>query len=1379
MLKPMKRSVAAVLVWLQIMMLLTVAAPQTLAVEDTAQSAQAAPAAAAMDAETEQQTPGLNPVIEGTVRFGSFNYTGDKGTDAAGDERDGVDYVSTFYYSDDYFSASAVNPNATAKVMDWSDLENLSLATLSKDFTIACYGSSENTFPTVWTNKDKNAKRFLNDCGFGNVFVSSDFNKQTGADTLGYVFGSKQITVYDQKTQQNKTFTLVAVGVRGAGYGAEWASNLTIGDSETATLANSGTYRHKGFNDGAQMVLKDLKDYTNNMTGDVKYWVVGYSRSGAIANLVAGDITKNASTYKTSIDDVYGYTFEAAAGALKTEDPNGTKYPNIHNILNKMDAVPLVSPILFNHIRLGVDYYLPYYKLTGTNDANPIIETYYNNMYNTLKKVAVIAPLYVDATTTQDPTLTDANPDTYPYKTPVQIYSFGITNPLPWPIGNGADGFVETISNRNSKLPISGITTSGAMMDVFLDSLVEKVMKSIAWDQDLFNITDLPFNQHGYITDNMTNNPLRHEWRFVVQYQEAFRTLAASALKTPGMGLSALNGISDKLMDKGITDLIGDALSAGAYYAEMHNGIRYNRAVYHLIEPMTSLAQKIVAKLELFDNTTRNSNGKTDLQNAQDALQTIMPVMTWLYCQDHTKNQYNGEYLGTAFGNVSKILVTHIPELGVSWLMSLDDVFISDYREITLPKDANISMYLFRPGIDDAYAKQIDAAGINAAGEARGALVATVNGGVLADSKDARISVSESGENVIIRYPGNLDIRFDVTATSDDVNVQLADYAPANVVNVYSTADRATTASADYNESNITDTHVVRDGIGENSVMTPDITQSAQDINTLSNGTEIPLKAGDTLQIMAWHGSNQVADSHDATYVINRIASKTCVVDFSGMTVAKNGTLKTSTASSASGEFKQNGNNVTYQLNAEKQDTQTTYSAYSSVDTASAYGTNVEGKYYYTESITAIPASSVYFDDSFATAPAFTSDGHGYSTDIDDQAVSKSAAAASGTFYYTFYGTGVDVYCTTDSESGYVSAAVFQTDDPTACSKNNRVGKAVTVSNKSSEGTRYNTPTISFMNLGEADVYTLKIVANEGAQFKLDGVRVYNPVMAGTAAAEAQAEAGEGNVVYINLHDILLNAKNDYTVTPGITTEYKTDENGEFVLDENGQKIPIIDPSAVSGVLYLDDVNSIKTTSHYDADQVWHEEELTIYKDQFDVYKNNSPKNEIYLAAADGEKKQAITFQLDTDKVRAGSPIYIGLSAPETGSGTVLVNGEALKPAVHSVIDMYYAVTVPEDGVITITNDGDSLISITNLKIPGVSNADEINSMSAADKPAAMKAFFKPMTPATVAMAANSLFSAPKANWNETANETATLLSELFRLLLQSLDTLFANVQTW
>ena len=65
-----KRILALALVLVQLFVLLPVLQPRAKAVE------------AASD---DEQLPVLNPVIEGTVRFGSFNYTSDKGEGSAND----------------------------------------------------------------------------------------------------------------------------------------------------------------------------------------------------------------------------------------------------------------------------------------------------------------------------------------------------------------------------------------------------------------------------------------------------------------------------------------------------------------------------------------------------------------------------------------------------------------------------------------------------------------------------------------------------------------------------------------------------------------------------------------------------------------------------------------------------------------------------------------------------------------------------------------------------------------------------------------------------------------------------------------------------------------------------------------------------------------------------------------------------------------------------------------------------------------------------------------------------------------------------------------------------------------------------------------------
>lgn len=54
-------------------------------------------------------------------------------------------------------------------------------------------------------------------------------------------------------------------------------------------------------------------------------------------------------------------------------------------------------------------------------------------------------------------------------------------------------------------------------------------------------------------------------------------------------------------------------------------------------------------------------------------------------------------------------------------------------------------------------------------------------------------------------------------------------------------------------------------------------------------------------------------------------------------------------------------------------------------------------------------------------------------------------------------------------------------------------------------------------NNGCACNHTVKISANGTAAYKLDGVRVYNPVQTGSAAETALNQTDEANATYLNL----------------------------------------------------------------------------------------------------------------------------------------------------------------------------------------------------------------------------------------------------------------------
>ena len=809
--KTMRRGIAVLLVWLQVIVLLAAAAPQVRAAD---------------------VMPVRNPVLERTQRFGSFGFNGD-----LKNGRDGTDYVLTYCYSDDYFSPSAVNPNATRKVMDWSDLEDLSMATLSKAFALSVCSTSEGSVPVDWSIKSKNGEAFFADCGFENVYVSPDFNGPTGRDTLGYMIAMKPITVWDARTQTNRSFTLVAVGIRGGGYGAEWASNLTIGDSDGpagSDPATAGTYRHKGFEDGKNMVLADLDAYLAKygVTGDVKYWVTGYSRSGAVANLTAGALTDAAAQYRTTRDDVYCYTYECAAGALASEDPDGSKYPNIHNVLNAMDLVPRISPKQFGHGRLGVDYRLPFYANT-TGEQNAAL---YARMRTVLPEVAAIPDIYnknvtgIEDDKVEDSVITDSDPAVYPYDRPVRIKRFALTNLL-------SGSLTQDVSNADSVIA----PDEGLMYDQFLDAFVERFVCSRAWDAAYLKPEGL-----GWSSEDMTFDPMSHLYQYVRVYQRGLRAIAGALFKTPGRGFNSLGGALDNIGQAIDFETLWNGSGLAVHYAMLNLGTRYNYHVHEMIEPAVTVVNKIVDASGIFD--------EADLQEVHAAVKTVMPALVWLYCEDHTRNR--GEYLGTLMDHFSTIFVTHIPEMSVSWLMSLDEVYTCDYREITLPRAVRVTVYDFRAEYGETLSAEGDAPEI-----------ATVLNGALTNCLDERITVTsgkatdDAGNSisaVTIRYPGDLDLRFDVEPLSgtsfDDLYLQLGDLAPQEVVNVHATCTRDDKG------------HITSDAI--EPLLTPDPTESAKQINAYAAATDLAVGEFDTLHILAFHGSNRYGAEAESTYSV-------------------------------------------------------------------------------------------------------------------------------------------------------------------------------------------------------------------------------------------------------------------------------------------------------------------------------------------------------------------------------------------------------------------------------------------------------------------------------------------------------------------------------
>ena len=297
-----------------------------------------------------------------TSRSNIFKYpSSDKASKAS-------DGSAVYYYKNDYFKKDAYQYDEQ-------------LATMSLSLALSAFGSSD--VGTDYQNKSNNAKNLLSEIGFSKIKTNTWFTKKPEADSIGVIAGQKQLKA------GGKSYTLIALAIRGGGYESEWASNFTLGKSGY----------HQGFSQARDQVLKFLtEDYikANGISGNIKIWVTGFSRAGATANLVAGQLDEGVlmSNCQFKLEDLYAYTFEAPAGAINKSGRNIStgKYKNIFNTINKNDPVPRVAPKEWGFKRYGEDYILPSKELITEKKYKILVQ----NMQDRLLTIAPTTPYLID-----------------------------------------------------------------------------------------------------------------------------------------------------------------------------------------------------------------------------------------------------------------------------------------------------------------------------------------------------------------------------------------------------------------------------------------------------------------------------------------------------------------------------------------------------------------------------------------------------------------------------------------------------------------------------------------------------------------------------------------------------------------------------------------------------------------------------------------------------------------------------------------------------------------------------------------------------------------------------------------------------------------------
>lgn len=215
----------------------------------------------------------------------------------------------TYYYSDDYFRTSGRELN-----------EHLgSLSALSAFYL-------EN--PDAYDSDLEKSAEFLKQLGFDD-FAYGELDVMT-EDSIGTLIGRKIVD----------GVPMIAIAIRSE-YRDEWASNFLAGVEGDAA----------GFSASAKKLENRLLDYLSSRgIKQAKYWVCGYSRAGAVANLIGRTLNENLDAFSTTADDIYVYTYEAPRC---TPDP--IAYENIHNYIDENDLIPKVYPAVWPMGRHGVD----------------------------------------------------------------------------------------------------------------------------------------------------------------------------------------------------------------------------------------------------------------------------------------------------------------------------------------------------------------------------------------------------------------------------------------------------------------------------------------------------------------------------------------------------------------------------------------------------------------------------------------------------------------------------------------------------------------------------------------------------------------------------------------------------------------------------------------------------------------------------------------------------------------------------------------------------------------------------------------------------------------------------------------------------------------
>ncbi len=558
--------------------------------------------------------------------------------------------VAVFYYSDGYFDASPAEYNEH-------------LATMSTAMAQAGMYLQNMDYPY----KHAAIRQLMTDIGVPeeNVYVNEYNLQKPGTDTIGVTIGSKKLTDRDGNETGD---ILIPVVVRGGGYEAEWASNMTLG---------SGADRNgeaQGFSEAADQVRQEIETYLDRYdlrdalnAGRIKFWVMGFSRAGATANIASKRLVEEYCRGNYS-NQLFAYCIEAPQGGTDKAEAlsNPRDYYCIHNVINYADIVPLVGPTEMGFKRYGVDHYVPG---TETGEVYKITES------------ASRAGSYSGITTVT------RREDNDPIETKTGAYETLREKMLPQLRSMDSDivfddYFHLTEMNFISDPMFEEAGDYSETEEWFIRSFLSVFQSSSLTSRDTWAVENVEINGTTY---NTMQQALRETCALVFGLDE---TRMQQFINKASRMASTISYVPLKSYEYGMIeiwdDMIGDWHTLSGAKKQSYISFLWDRL--EATGAFKYLDEDDVRKL-------RN--------NFPTLLERILNYTDWDYAHTHVScsDYSNMIWTGTFVANAGKILMNHYPEVDIAWQRAADSFYNGEvFDERNKEYKMTLPTYIDAPG---------------------------------------------------------------------------------------------------------------------------------------------------------------------------------------------------------------------------------------------------------------------------------------------------------------------------------------------------------------------------------------------------------------------------------------------------------------------------------------------------------------------------------------------------------------------------------------------------------------------------------------------------------------------------------------------------------